>query len=410
MTTAVQPTVIAVPPPKRTAIGVLRNILIGVVLAIFGLLLAWLLIELGVRLFFNDLPSGLQGDIQNVQRWPWDDSISGTLIPKFPFIGDRDFQERLPVGLTNYYAHWGDSIFTFNTISAWDGHRAGLRSDPPRWPLQIMTFGDSFTFCWTVWTDCWVKQIEDRNDWHVFDAGVPGTGSTAELALMRELVPPMKPKLILWEWYNNDVTDNYDLARIRNETPPLQTAIFPPPVADFSGLARYSVVAAWLKGVIDRAKAGNTAPALYKTITVNGRDLNIHTASAPYPSALIYPNNQYGAARDIQAHSDGEALAAQNNAKMVIVLVPSKEEAYADQIGATLPPDYITQIGGPEQNLKAACQQNGWICIDPLPELKAAVDQGQSVYWKYDAHLDPVGNKILADVVEKTIKDQGLLN
>jgi len=411
VTVAAQPSAVIKPPAKHSALGVVRRLVIGLALSVFGLLLAWLLIELGARLFFNYLPSGLQGDIQNVQRWPWDDSPAGTLIPKFPFIGDRDFQERLPVGLLNYYAHWGDSIFTFNTISAWDGHRAGLRSDPPVYPLDIIAFGDSFTFCWTVWTECWVKQIADRTHWHVFDAGIPGTGSTGELALMRELVPPMKPKLILWTWYNNDVTDNYDLARIRNETPPLATAIFPPPVADFTGLARYSVVVAWLKGVVDRAKPGNAKiPALYQTIKVNGRDLNIHTTNAPYPSALIYPNNQYGAGRDIQAHVDAEAFAAQNNAKMVIILIPTKEEVYADLIGATLPPAYIAQIGEPAQNLKAACQANGWLCIDPLPELKAAVDQGQTVYWKYDAHLDPVGNQILSDVVEKAIKAQGLLN
>lgn len=390
----------------------LRRVLNGIGLAMFGVLIAWLLIEIGVRVFFESLPPGVQGDIQHVQRYPWADE---KLIPEMPFILDQDFQARLPVGLKNQFVHWGDSQFHFDTIAAWDGHRAGLRSDPPRWPLQILTFGDSFTFCWTELKDCWVRQLQDRNDWHVFDAGIPGTGSSGQLALMKEIAPPYQPKLIVWQWFNNDITDNYDLARARNETPELQTGIVGDPVPPASGLSKYSAVIALLKATTERARAGsnpNAKPPLYANVTIGNRVMSIHTANTPYPSALLYPNNQYGLERDLKNKAEAVALAQSLNAKLLIVLIPAKEESYADALIAQglLSADYIAQIGESRRRIMDECAKQGWLCLDPLPEFQKAVKAGQTLYYQFDAHLDPSGNKLLADLVEATIKDKGLLN
>lgn len=390
--------------------SLLRRILNGIGLSVFGVLVAWLLIEIGIRVFFDSLPPGVQGDIQHVQRVPWSDE---KLIPEMPFILDRDFQARLPVGLKNQFVHWGDSMFHFDTIAAWDGHRAGLRSDPPRWPLQILTFGDSFTFCWTEVKDCWVRQLQDRNDWHVFDAGIPGTGSSGQLALMKEIAPPFKPKLIVWQWFNNDISDNYDLARARDETPELPTGVFGDPVPPATGLSKYSAVAAMLKANIEKARAAsatNAKPTLYVNVTLNNRVMSVHTANTPYPSGLMYPNNQYGMMRDLKNKAEAAALAQSLNAKLLIVLIPAKEEAYADLLKGVLSPEYIAQIGESRRKILDECTAQGWLCVDALPTLQKAVNNGQTVYYQFDAHLDPVGNKILADLVEATIKEKGLLN
>lgn len=394
--------------PRKPSL--MRRILNWIGLSIFGVLMAWLLIEIGIRVFFDSLPPGIQGDVQHVQRYPWSDE---KMIPEMPFILDGDFQARLPVGIKNQFIHWGDSRFHFDTIAAWEGHRAGLRSDPPRWPMQILTFGDSFTFCWTEVNDCWVHQLQTRNDWHVFDAGIPGTGSSGQLALMKEIAPAYKPKLIVWQWFNNDISDNYDLARARNETPELAGGMFPDPAPPVTGLSKYSAVIAMLKATVDRARAAsapNAKPALYANIPVNKRVMSIHTANAPYPSALIYANNQYGMERDLKNKAEAAALAQSLNAKLLIVLIPAKEEAYADQLKGVLSPEYIAQIGESRRKILEECKVQGWLCIDTLPALQEAVNRGETIYYQFDAHLDPSGNKIVADVVEAMIKEKRLLD
>lgn len=386
-------------------VNALRRLLTRLGLTVFGLLLAWLIVEIGIRAAFDRLPPGIQGDIQNVQRTPWS---SEKLIAEMPFILDRDFQARLPVGLKEYAIHWGDSKFQFDTIAAWDGHRAGLRSDPPRWPLQVLTFGDSFTFCWTEYTACWVRRLQDRNDWHVFDAGIPGTGSSAQLALMKELAEPLKPQLIVWQWFNNDLTDNYDLARTRGETEALVGGTLSDPIPPPDGLAKYSALVAMLRANVLRQRQA-AKPPLYETVTLNGRPVTVHTANAPYPSSLIYPQNQYGLARDLDNKRQAADLAKRLNIKLLMVLIPAKEEAFADLLTATLNADYIAQMGASRAALMAECAKSGWLCVDMLPAFKEAVKRGETVYYQYDAHIDASGNALVADAVEKAIKDNGLV-
>src|SRR5215813_3845363 len=188
--------------PSRKTFGV-KVLLRRLLLILFGLAIAWLMIEILMRVAFDFLPPKVQADIQHARRVPWSEE---TIIPQIPWVIDRDFQLRLPPGLHDSPVHWSDAKFTFNTISAWEGHRAGLRTDPPRWPLDMVAFGDSFTFCWVKVEDCWVQRLQNDYDWHVVNAGIPGTGTTGQFRLMQELVPPLKPALVVWAWYNNDVT------------------------------------------------------------------------------------------------------------------------------------------------------------------------------------------------------------
>lgn len=365
----------------------------------------WLLLEVVMRVAFDALPPGVQAQIQQVRRVPWAEE---KILPPLPVIADTSYQERLPVGLTNYPVRWSDARFTFDTISAWDGHVAGLRSAKPVYPLDIMTFGDSHTFCWVKWEACWVNQLSSKQGWNVFNAAIPGTGAYGQLNLMKELVPPMKPRLVVWVWFANDVSDDYDLSLWRKETEERNGAPYPDPESAPTGLASISAVAALVNNRL------NPPPKIspyqhYQLVTLNNRPYSVHTNEYPHPYTLSWANNQFGIEINRRSHEESIKALEATGTKILFVYLPVKEEAYAQQLTPLLGADYLTAISEPRRSLIQQCETNGWTCLDTTDALQAATLQGQTVFYSYDSHLDESGNALLSDLVIKAITDQGLL-
>src|SRR5260221_3493529 len=391
--------------PKLQPLTLLRTIFLRLALILIGLAFGWLMLEIILRAGFDFLPPTLQGDIQSVQRVPWSDE---RIIPHIPWVIDNDFQLRLPPGMQNFPVHWSDARFTFNTISAWDGHRAGFRSNPPRWPLDVLTFGDSFTFCWVKLEDCWVHRLETDYDWHVFNAGIPGTGTTAQLNLMKEIAPPFKPALVVWQWYNNDVTDDYDLAHIRHETPDLGGPPAPDAPPEPQGLARYSAVYALLSTWLDPPPKTSTYKH-YITVPINGRAFLTHTNEYPYGSSLNWPVNAYGWKRSVQSRDDAAALLQGLGAKMLLVVIPTKEEDYSSFLTQTLVHAYLDQLSVTRRIVLQQCADLSSSWLHTLPAFQDAIKNGQTIYYAFDSHLDASGNHLLEDLVHSYIVKNGLL-
>ncbi len=388
------------PSPKAA-----RRPLRGILIALFGVLLAWLMIEVFMRAGFELLPPRIQGDIQAVRRVPWSDE---RIVPAFPFILDRTIQVRLPVGLRGYPVRWSDARFQVDTISVWDGHEVGFRSAPAVYPLDVMTFGDSFTFCWTDYADCWVTQLAAQHgNW--FNAAVPGTGAAGQFALMQQIVPPTKPRLVIWAWFANDLKDVYDLDLLQGKTPelevppPLNPALEPVGLGQFSALAHLIYLATTPPTIL-------TPYQHYQTVQVNNRPLLIRTTEYPHADSLAWSANRYGLARTLEIFDEARRfLRDEVGAELLIVLIPTKEEAYGAALSETLGTDFIESIGEGRRTLIAHFTEHGYHYLDVLPALQAAIQNGETIYYSFDSHLDASGNRLLADLVAAYIQRENLL-
>jgi hypothetical protein len=368
----------------------------------FGLLLTWLMLEGLLRVGFDMLSPGTQGAIQNVRMLPWSDD---TIAPVPPWISDIDYQNMAPPGLKDRPLYFSDGKFDITTISLFDG-RVGFRTNPPQWPVDIAAVGDSFTFCFNAFDDCWVQRLHNEYGWSTMDLGERGTGSLSHLQILKSFVTPLQPKVVIWQWYGNDANEDYGMAVMRGETPPLEVVppVKPPP--DYGWLADYSAVYALLRDVLHHDDSSSPI----KTVRVNGQHLRVGDPYNIYANDLSRPANQYGWERMVEALTEANQIAAdQLNAPLVIVLMPTKDEIYADEVVSAVGQDYLDTVSEGRLRLDALCAERGWHCLDLTGPLQDEVHAGRKISYDIDHHITAYGNDVVARVVADYLVENGLL-
>ena len=388
------------PTPRKLVIWRTRMLLMS-----GSIFFTLLLIEIFVRAFFDVLPVEIQSDIQAIQRAPWDNE---RLIPVLPFTLDLNIQAYIAPNFVDYPVRWGDAYFTFTTRGV-EWHRAGLRSPEPIWAIDALIIGDSFSFCWVEEADCWAWKLQTEYGWHIINAGQPGTGTGAQLNMMREIAEPYQPKLIIWQMYSNDSQDDYDLARMNEQVSELQT---PPPVLpprELTGLEKYSVIAHLINNIINPQPA---PPVIHtQKVRMDGRTVMIPSGAYPPADNRLYESVNYGWEQNIAHYTQGHEYAQSIGAAILIVLIPTKEEAYRAKLSdlGVYDETYWSQIGDSRIRLLALCEANNWHCVDMLPIFEQAIADGETVYWGYDFHLDVSGNAMVAEAVDAYIRENELL-
>ncbi len=375
---------------------------------LFGLVMAWLLVEVGLRVAFHALPMDVQGAIENVRVVPWDER---RIVPLPPFHWDLDYQRVLEPGLDDYPVHVGPESFTVDSIRLppeWNS-RVGLRSRDLDWPVDIAVLGDSFAMCFVDWADCWVERLHRDYGWRVMNLGQTSTGTRAHLRLLTDLVIPMDPQVVVWQWYGNDFNDDYGLGLLRGDYAPLDEPPQLPPDPDFGPLAKYSAVYALARDKLWSATHA-PPPAWGQMVEVFGEEMRVGDDYNLYAYDLSRPSNALGYEQTVAALDEADRVIREEiGAQWVIVLVPTKEEVYRDQLVDALGADYLDQLAEGRARMLALCEARGWRCLDATEPLRAAAQTGEQVYYARDLHINARGNAILAAYVGDYLVRERLL-
>jgi hypothetical protein len=355
----------------------------------FGLVLAWLLLEVALRVEFDHLPYNVQGAIQYVRKVPWG---KDRIVPEPPWTADKDYQTILKPDLKNYRVGHGESMFHIDSISLWG------------------VVGDSFTVCWTEKVACWVQHLHDDFGWSVMNLGLAGTGARSHLQVLKNFAIPLQPKVIVWQWYGNDANDDHNLGLLRGEYSPLNEVVSLEAKPDFGKLAHYSALYALLRDQWWTYTHG-TPKSWGQYVEILGRNMLVGDEYNLRGFDLSLPGNELGWEQGVQALEEAENIAHDDmNAEMVIVLIPTKEEVYASDVTGVLGKEYLDRLQEGRLRMKALCKERNWRCLDMLDALQAEVNAGHHVYYAVDLHLDPHGNEVLADTVGHYLIDEGLLS
>lgn len=377
-----------------------------ILITIFSLACMLLTLEAYMRVGFDTLPPGVQGDIQGVRRVPWSEE---RIIQPIPFLSDSNYLARLEPGIVDHSVRWRDARFKFSTRAMWEGHPVGLRTHEPLWPLDLVAFGDSFTFCWTDVEDCWVQRLQSDYGYSVVNAGQPATGSGGQLKLMTEILEPIQAPLVVWQWYGNDLMDDYVLASYNGEAGGLEEPPGAIPVREPQGFERYSALYFMLNLYILDPPSYDGRFLEYVEVEANGREISVPSDEYAHGFSFSYPAIADGWERNVAHHMAAAEFVAELGVEMVIVIIPTKEEVYQAYIGDDLSPETYEDAGEGRRRLVALCQEQGWHCIDMLPYFQEAVEDGDTVYWAGDFHLDASGNLVVARVVNDYIIENELL-
>ncbi len=385
----------------------LRSCLGRLLVAAFGVLLAVLIVEVGIRLGYRSLSQGLQIALRDVRITPFSDQ---RLVPAPIWQTDNDYQTITRPGLSNELAFGSPEIgFRVSTYSWWNG-RVGFRSPQPTdGHVDIAAIGDSFTFCFTDISSCWVNYLTRFTGLTVANLGQPVTGSQSHERIFKAFAMPVKPPLVIWQFFGNDFNDDYGLAQLNGtaKTPPepVQTPSQPnAPILVW--LREHSAIYALISALLRHNEGVDQFVDPYH-VTADRLDLWFGQSYVQKAFDMTNPRNLEGEGYSQQAILETRDLVNGYGGHFLIVLMPTKEEVYRARTKQALGETAIDAIAAPRRRMNDFCEANHLTCLDLYQELLAQANAGNQVYYPRDMHLNDQGNTAVGEAILRFLKAQG---
>jgi hypothetical protein len=372
----------------------------GIILGIG--MLSLLAVEVGFRLLFRQLPPQQQILLGTVRIHPFSEQplqTNSVFKRDDPVFGSYLLPGLQEVPLTISQEFGGS--FTINSYlwpAAADGPLVGFRS-PPQAAPQIVALGDSFTFCFTAIKACWVDQLAVLLGEPISNLGIPATGSLSHAEVYTRYIAGMdkKPALVLWQFYPNDFNDDFGLLALRGQ--------------NIAAAEDGDTLRRWLRQnsiFYNLVQSGKTIAQLnmsrprHQTI-IGGVNYAFGSAYTEAATDMGQLNNQEGQKATetaiLATKQEVEALGA----RFVVVVIPTWEETYAEQAALVMGSNAVNAIGEPRRRLLAFCAAHNVVCFDALPSLQGA---GKQIFYGDDAHLNEMGNTVLAQALEVFLKNR----
>lgn len=402
--------------PTQTKSGKIAGWAGRILAILLGLLAGWLLLELLIRLTFPVLPYPIQVLLRYTYKTPFSQEF---ILPEQIWQEDSDFQFISRNHVDNSRQFPDPRISFTVTTKNWvdDNSQVGFRVPDaawePRWPVDVLAVGDSFTFCYTEYPDCWLSRLEADEGLSVVNLGLVATGSQSHLNVLRTFGLPYEPELVLWQWYGNDFNDDYGFAVQRGEIEPFDNR----PAA-----ARPQMNTAVSQWLYDHAAVYRLGAALWygRSQPPQNAYLNdpywldedglafAYGRSYTYDSTdMNNPKNQYGRQNSQQAIREARDMLVERDIPLALLLIPAKEEVYAPWLAETLGQDYLDSLAEGRQQMLAFCAAENLLCLDVTPAFQKWASQGELLYWERDTHLNNLGNRRLAESVADFLEEIG---
>ena len=190
----------------------MRRFIESLSLTLGGLLVGWILLEIILRLGAAAFPFTITAPMRDVNRHPF---TSEKILPEQIWIDDDSYQLITPPGIDNELQYPDPRISLRVSTKNWldAGSQVGFRVPSvewePTWPVDVVVVGDSFSFCYVEYEDCWVDLLATQHGFSMVNLGLVATGSISHQNVLNTFGLPHSPKLVIWQWYGNDFNDDY---------------------------------------------------------------------------------------------------------------------------------------------------------------------------------------------------------
>lgn len=377
------------------------------------------LLEISLRAFPNILPERLQ-------------ELAYTIMNGTPFehewttawVRNREHYFIVLPGLENSLQYGSPSVaFHVTTRELWEGGGIGFRNRPVDYFVDAVVIGDSFTFCMTEIEDCWVTHLEQNTRMGLVNLGQPATGTRSHYLILDGYGKPYNPPLVIWQFFGNDFNDDYGLLTYREEIPTLDGDVLVAATEEEVRAVDDSGIIGWLRtnsvafAVAELAFTGTRGGIdpdshqfgeRYQVTLPDGELFGFGQPYEPVAMDMERPANQAGYDSSKVEFQQALDLTASWGGEMVVVIIPTREEVYADYT-ADLLGDDLDKIKSARLAMLDLCAELDMLCYDALADLQSYAEKGESLYYFDDMHLNPNGNRIFADLVQQWLNEEALL-
>jgi GDSL-like lipase/acylhydrolase family protein len=370
-------------------------------LAVFGLAMAALALEIGLRVLYPDVPI--------IRR---DERFGSLARPNLDVRKTFGGHERVVRVSTNAFGLRGAELPS--------GKIPGLR--------RIVALGDSFTFGDAVEAEeAWPAQLEAHLNrdgssarWQVINAGIPGHGTGQQLLLSRMLGERLRPDVVVLGFtVVNDVLDNLCVEEA-SYTPKTAVPCF---VLDGDRLRLIAAsptdraparrprlrVADFLSGQARRLALGH--PGLLAVAGWSGMRIEL-----PYVPATVaswydprYAEPGWRLTRrlliELREQLDAERV------PLVILVIPAALQvdpalqSTLRALGRRQPAvqEFLGEPARPQRLVGEFCRDARLACLDALPSLVESERLGVRTYYSIDNHWTPAAHALAADLVARRL-------
>ena len=386
----------------------MRRLIEPLSLTLGGLLVGWILLEVILRWGATSLPYTITAPMRDVNQNPF---TSHTILPEQIWIDDDSYQLITPPGIDNEFQYpdprIGLNVSTKNWLdpNSQVGFRVSNIDWEPIWPVDVVVVGDSFSFCYVEYQDCWIDLLATQRGYSMINLGLVATGSISHQNVLNTFGLPHNPKVVIWQWYGNDFNDDYGFTTLYGEDAEERKGedSVPP-----GWLRRNSAVASIIHAIGQSRQGSQQFTRFIDPHVANIGNDNIWFGR-PYIQeafSLQEPKNQQGFELTQQAILDTQARLENEGIELIILLIPTKEEVYETWTADVMGQDLLDEISEGRNEMLQFCESNALTCLDTTQTLRDQANVGNLVYHAQDTHLNELGNQVLAEFVTSHLESK----
>ncbi|HKU60911.1 MAG TPA: hypothetical protein VJQ44_06805 [Gemmatimonadales bacterium] len=296
-----------------------------------------------------------------------------------------------------YIPYGHDEVRRSGVDFSYTTDRDGFRNaDSAPDSAEVVAVGDSWTFAFGVDDSvAWPRLVGDSlSPLRVRNLGLIGSGPAQYTVLLRRFGLPLHPRVVLYGVFpGNDLDDQEAFDRWSGEGHPGNFAEWriagglghAQPFWERSYLAA-ALEEAWkhrhdrFAGVTARLADGSRIQLLPSRLVV--RAARSHPGDSTFDHVLAAVDR----ARELAAHSD---------ARLVVLVFPSKEEVYLPLQHLPVPPMTADWVG--------ALRARGLECLDLTGPLREHA-VGPPLYYEVDGHANAAGNRVIAQAIQSYLR------
>jgi hypothetical protein len=384
-------------------------------LILFWLIFTVVLLESGLRLIGGSLSGQIGTTVRTITTGQ---PYAETWTPAWR--ENRDHYYALRPNIQNQLQYGTPSVsFRLTTSKLWDDglppdEGIGFRNRPVDYQVDAVVVGDSFGFCYTEESDCWVNRLTSSTGMGIVNLSQPVTGTLSHAKMLKDFGEPLKPPLVIWQFFGNDFNDDYGLLQWRGDIELI-------PDESASGLVTNQPN----NGLIDWLKRNSVLVAVMEvaltgqwSVVADGQEAFIPNFSIPYVNGEMFqfgknyermaldmsrPANQFGLEQSREAFAESKTLVESWNGRLVVVIIPTREEVYEHLTEDEMGKAELDKHRSARLAMLELCETLELTCIDPLPQFKERALNGEALYYADDMHLNPEGNAALAEILEDAL-------